>query len=379
MMHKQNKLYLFFCLDYKGHHMEYINYQYHHAINNGIKAIFLLNPNCEQHKKIYTWPKSDNVKIGYFSQKEIAEYELSSGIKKSFKACSLLKKYDKIFNPDIIISNNIITFYPAVIFASLKAKLHGILYQIPQHIQAKGVKKLLHHYVKPLMLRMGKCVGRIWLLNDKRTPLTYNSKLKTNKFCYLPDPISEQNALSCISPNSGHERVRFEHIGGMSDRKGTFTILDAIMLLSPEEQSKFVFSFSGRLSPRDEERFNEYRAKLVDKSTIEYNPGLIEQDRFNELIAQSDYILIPYKNVENSSGILGHAALHHKPVIGPAEGLLGQLIQDYKLGISINGLTPQSLKDSIMNILQFDTQICEFNKYVADNSVQNFNETIFQI
>ncbi len=41
---------------------------------------------------------------------------------------------------------------------------------------------------------------------------------------------------------------------------------------------------------------------------------------------QTDYFLIPYKNVESSSGILGHAIAAGKPVIATDKGLIGDFV-----------------------------------------------------
>ena len=41
--------------------------------------------------------------------------------------------------------------------------------------------------------------------------------------------------------------------------------------------------------------------------------------------------------MESSSGILGHAIAANKPIIGPAHGLLGALIEQYNLGITYKG------------------------------------------
>ncbi|MBE6305416.1 MAG: glycosyltransferase family 4 protein [Bacteroidales bacterium] len=369
--------FLFPCLAYSGHYLEYVNYQYHHAVNNKIETIFLLHPKSSEFLSLYEWPEDENVKIKYFTEDEVAVYDTQNGLRQSFTACKLLKKYDKIFNPDIIVSNQLISFYPAAIITPLKGKLRGIIYRIPRHSNRKQPIKTIRDWAVSFMLRAAYSVDCIWLLNDKLTPKIYNRRLLTKKFRYLPDPINPQNAInnSIKKPN---DKIRFEHIGGLGERKGTFTILEAIKLMSPEEQQRFTFSISGWLNAQDELRFQTYVNEITDKTVIDYHPGIIELERFNELIELSDFILIPYENVESSSGILGHAALHHKPVIGPAKGLLGQLIQNYNLGVTIPQISPQTLKAAILNIHNFGTSVSQFDKYIVDNTIDKFASELFK-
>ena len=79
-------------------------------------------------------------------------------------------------------------------------------------------------------------------------------------------------------------------------------------------------------------------------------------DKFcsNEFLADlcktSDVILLPYASTCQSSGVLGHAAYYGKPVIGPAEGLVGKIIRKRGLGIAIEHITPQTLADVMVRI-----------------------------
>jgi hypothetical protein len=85
--------------------------------------------------------------------------------------------------------------------------------------------------------------------------------------------------------------------------------------------------------------------------------------------------LIPYKNSEQSSGVLGYAAQFNIPVVGPSSGLLGKLIKKNKLGYTINDITSASLAYFISNSKNNENII--INNYLDNRTVSTFIETIF--
>lgn len=91
----------------------------------------------------------------------------------------------------------------------------------------------------------------------------------------------------------------------------------------------------------------------------------------------TDYVLVPYKNVEQSSGIIGYAAQYNKPVIGPSEGLLGELIREYRLGYTITQLSVSNLSEKMKELLNDDYHAIDGTSYLNVSSCYNFAKTIF--
>ena len=83
-----------------------------------------------------------------------------------------------------------------------------------------------------------------------------------------------------------------------------------------------------------------------------------------------DCILIPYKNPNQSSGVIGYASLFQKPVIGPSQGLLGRLIKEYKLGDTIDNISPSCLKSAVL--LTICNNRNELSRYASLHNTNTF-------
>jgi hypothetical protein len=83
------------------------------------------------------------------------------------------------------------------------------------------------------------------------------------------------------------------------------------------------------------------------KVSIIYENAHVANDRLKSIFEQTDFILMPYKNSESSSGILGHAVVNKKLVIGPVAGLLGFLIKENKLGFLLDPVNAVSIAAAI--------------------------------
>ena len=87
-------------------------------------------------------------------------------------------------------------------------------------------------------------------------------------------------------------------------------------------------------------------------------------------------MLIPYKFVNQSSGIIGYSAQFQLPVIGPKEGLIGKLIKRYKLGYTIPNINHLSIAEFLNNNPLSNNRKDISNKYLTDNNVESFLSSI---
>ena len=82
---------------------------------------------------------------------------------------------------------------------------------------------------------------------------------------------------------------------------------------------------------------------------------------------------MPYKITKLSSGVLGYAAVFKKPVIGPSDGLIGNLIKRNGLGMCLPYVSKDYIKKEFGKRLQaFET------KYVEKNDVSEFIRIILK-
>ena len=94
---------------------------------------------------------------------------------------------------------------------------------------------------------------------------------------------------------------------------------------------------------------------------------------------QCEAVLIPYKNTEFSSGILGHAAASNKIVIATKGGLIEKLVNQFNLGVLLNQPNAESIGKAIKYVLDNDFQESFAEKFVNEHNPNSFSEAIFKL
>lgn len=339
-----------------GHHIEYIHHLYMYAgeQRKDDQFVFALSDEFSETMKNLHFPNYDNVKVLTIHPDK--PLRLQGRWMKQWTTCykgyRLLKHYIEMVKPDRVVLNTLFNYMPFLALEPKHKKLvSGILYIIPRRKSAQTTSRW-KRWSDDLRMRLyakGRIFNDVFLLNDPESPDIYNRKYKTHVFKYLPDPttFSAQPETCCKTvPESG--KITFLHFGGMGERKGTFDILDAIEQLTDDELKQSKFIFAGRIvsNPETYKHFIDRIDKLKRKSlhtNIVFQEGFLPFDQLDTLLEQADYILVPYKNTEQSSGVISHAARFSKPVIGPKEGLLGYLIDTYCMGHSLERINGETL------------------------------------
>ena len=95
------------------------------------------------------------------------------------------------------------------------------------------------------------------------------------------------------------------------------------------------------------------------------------------LFDNCNIVLMPYKNPEASSGILGHAMASDKKVITTGQGLLKEMVLINNLGYLLSEVTSKSIASKMCEVLN-DTSIYSENtkKLVANHHPKVFSQLI---
>lgn len=287
------------------------------------------------------------------------------------KRVAIQENVDRIL---LISLADVIPFLPLML--PNRIKLSGIIYKIYLRAPKTGIRGVIDRFRYTVMAHNGS-VDKVFILNDPRSAGALNKIYKTNRFTALADPVPAPDMEKVKNLRSELDvpasSVIFLHFGAMDTRKGTLEILKAINLLPSEKLYGKCFIFAGRVSNDIKEQFYT----LVDDAK-EKGAQIIVKDEFCSyellfsLCYTSDCILIPYLLTDLSSGALGYAALFGKPVIGPKTGLIGELIEDNKLGIPIDTITPESIVNKINTFKVYNTR----SSYAKDNSISAFCKTV---
>lgn len=367
-----------------GHHLEYIYHIYIYAGTRSChrKFTFVLSYEFKLYDQFKYLPYYDNVEISFIPSKIIKKLHSRSKLLSSLKQTCLLFKYIRKIDPDKVVINSFVEFMPFLAFViNRKSFISGVLYIIPRHKSWKvSVIKKIIDFARMFIYAKSPIFENVFLLNDVDSPDYYNKLYHSTKFSYLVDPFVPilDIPLKIKHLTFPKEKIKFLHFGGMGERKGTFTILSAIRLLNDKYRSKALFIFAGVISdPEMHKLFIDEIEKLSNEVNIYFREGFIPFPELGFICEQSDYILVPYKNVAQSSGVIGYAAQFGKPVIGPNDGLLGKLINSYEMGITLSKVDAATLASTFENIISGNLKI-EINskRYLEVATPENFAEII---
>ena len=364
-----------------GHHLEYLHHIHEFACQekNGNQYIFAVPKDFEQSKDKFVWSQSDNVNIVFINKKDENLCSKANYFLKSWNYAKILKKYATQYNVNEIFLITLIYPFPFLpLFFKSDIKVSGIIYRIYLYEWKtssflKKIKDALETYV----MAKAKCTESIFILNDNSAACYFNKLFKVNKFKFLTDPINPastkpQNIRTKLQISESNEF--YLHFGAMYERKGTLTILEAIEKLPDKELKNKCFIFAGKIGDDIKERFYKKKKTLDKKVKILVYDEFCPYDFLNNLCFSCNYIIIPYKNISCSSGVVGYAAQLRKTLIAPKDGILGKLVRRYNLGITSNILDPNELAKVIQSK---KTYVSNSDRYIQASSVMHFCNKIF--
>lgn len=365
-----------------GHHMEYLHHYYLGAIQHQDEEyVFYVPKDFEKKKNLYTWKNSQNITFKYLDDVELTGIEASNLIISAWKRSLLLSRKAKETKCDRIILTTLTIFLPFIcLFIPSHIKVSGIIYSIYLYNKDKwsSLRYCLEELRYWIVVNSG-CTEKILILNDAQSCELLNKQFRTHKFTFLPDPVPviDKYKLKNIRNefNIPIDNEVFLHFGGLAKRKGTIEILQAIDKASSDELSNKTFIFAGRIYADIRGDFYNIANRIKGKVQLIIIDKFCPYDQLFNLCYSSDVFLMPYHLTNLSSGVLGYASLFQKTVIGPSNGLLGNIIRKYKLGITIDEIAPDNILGAV---LQKDKPTVSTD-YASNNRLENFIHTIFNV
>ena len=382
-MKKNNQKILIFDTSVRGHRLEYIHHLYIKAISYPQTSfVFALPKDFLNVKNKLNWPETSNIKFHLFEE----ESQFSTPfIVSAFKISCFLKNIIKQYTIDTVFIISMMHLMPVLSFVlPKKVKITGIIYTIYLYTwkETPRFKRRKEAFKYQLLAKMSR-FKKIFILNDATSTRYFNRLFKTNKFLFLPDPFVsiKQDQLCNLRQelNIPTTKKVFLHFGGLTHRKGTLEILKAIELLSEKELEDKCFIFAGKVYEDIKQEFYQLANKQSKRVQLLFFDEFCNFSFLGSLSLSSDYILTPYKDTAQSSGILGFAAQFNKPVIAPQENLIGKLVEKYKLGITLKKVDALSLASTIKSLHIIREEPREPSSYLKINSVENFTNNIFNV
>lgn len=359
---------LVFDIAITGHHSEYIGHLIDYLLEReekkDINYYFVVHPEfslrfpeiVEKAQKIefLTWiqiePKEEKTVDGGLMKKSIASYRI-------------MHRYAMKLQVDHVYSLDFHTIkYGSILFRTpytLSAIQFVQFYRLDKATFQDKWVYYKRYYLTKLNV-WNKKVVQVFVLNDEETANFLNREFKTNIFKVIPDPIPNHQPLAGFDiyrhyDIDGRKKI-FLHIGSLGERKGSYEVIDAAQHFTDSAQEKIVILLVGKASTEVEKqtilrKMESNRA--LSKVQLIWDDRFVSTGEMKSLFNQCHCVLIPYKNAEYSSGILGHAAAAQRMVIATGAGLLKNIVLKYGLGLLVDRPTSEEIADKIEEALNY--------------------------
>lgn len=351
-----------------GHHIEYIHHLHEAAtkIDDGTQYVFAVPETFPQRGKLLEWSNSPNVSFYYLSSEKC---KVGNGLKSNIKRSLIARDVIKEIKPSDVVFITLMAYVPFIsFFIPRNVKVSGIIYKVYLYSwrDSKWLSRLKQVMCYSMMSKLSH-YRNLFVLNDASSTRILNRIWKTDNFKNLPDPLAIDVKLENLTrpsdlPQEGSKTI-FLHAGGMDYRKGTMTVFDIISRLNHEQRKKMCFVFAGLVTDSLREKFYAAYNQFKDDCEIIVYDEFCSYELLASLCKYSDYLILPYKNTDMSSGIIAYGAYCRTPVIVPNSGLLGKLVKRHKMGLSING-------DFVNTFLLQVDELCSEPKPFTSNYVE---------
>jgi glycosyltransferase involved in cell wall biosynthesis len=297
--------------------------------------------------------------------------------------------YARRLEVDHVILLNYNPFQLAFVFFEPLYAVSGILFLQFYRMSTDNWKSKLKYYKKYYLSKFyshNASLRSVCVLNDQESVNFLNNEFVTSIFRMLKDPIPELSPLKDfdIYKHYGIEKKRmiFLHIGALGDRKGTFDVIESINHLDDKIKQKVAILLVGM--PESEivkkDLLNSISShNKQNGELLYYDFNFISNQKMKSVFDQSYSVLIPYKNSEASSGILGHSIAAKKPVIATGSGLIKEIIEMNNLGLLIKDNVVISLARNMEKLVESESTYVRFSgseKFVKSHRPTTFVESI---
>ena len=197
----------------------------------------------------------------------------------------------------------------------------------------------------------------------------------------LVDPSPADRSLAALPPR---DRLLFTLFGYLDERKGVLTLLDALGRLPPSIVRRVAVMLAGRIDGAVQAQIAARRERLrrsCPELWLHVEDRRLTAGELSALVRRSDVVLAPYQRFVGSSGVMLWAAQAGRPLLTQDVGLVGRLVRDHGLGLSIDMSNPMTLAASIEQMVErgadrfFDPEAAR--RFVEQRTPEAFASCIF--
>ena len=381
---------LIFEPDASGHHPGYL---YHLIINflqndYSYKLTVLVSPDFFiKHPQILQKTISPRVQWIKLSKAEFAIWEKPKSIfKRSILEWDLFCKYAKTYKSTF----GFFMYIDHLQFAVLTqpappCPISGILFRPTLvNYRPNSLKEKLNYWRKNITLKCfvkNRNLDSLFNLDIFATDYI-KKNWNTEKVKFLPDPVQvypTTKSKSEVKAGLGIDKSKkvFLIFGFLDSRKGITEVMEAIGNIERDKSKKGCLLIVGPWEEKELKLFNSQLSKIKQSTDFQIViiDSFIKDEDIQQYFKVADYALTLYNKHIGMSAIMVRAAAAQKPLVSSSFGLLGKIVIENELGITINN----DLKEKLEMLL--DNEISVGNKekmkaFAELNQAENYAKVI---
>ena len=248
---------------------------------------------------------------------------------------------------------------------------------------ALGLRNWVKKYMISRVVHSGQIKHLFTLVPEQYKALVQLKGLSTPHL--ICDPIQEQTVSKKITDTLSNtypfpaEKTVYLNFGHLDGRKGIELFFEACHLLSEVELASICLVLAGPIQASYQAKIEAYMAKLPALEVIQLY-AYIKYPLLQFVFEKADVVLVTYQNHIGMSSVLVRAAHAKKMIIGTNEVMIGQLIRDMRIGITVHTTNTHSMLSAIQQTINKAHEINfeGLRQLKEENSVEAFGRTIQQ-
>lgn len=375
-----------------GHHPEYLSHPIHYYSKpRDSKGIIVCNRSLGAQLKGFAVECGSSVEFEFIDPQHQTKLSGARHLWHQGKAdAACFAHYLQRCQPDLAVAlsaNPIQPFLNGGTCRRGETRIRGILfnpYPLAERSKAKESWKLrikrLRKAFQVRWLARNPAIDKMFILNDAKVASNLN-RITGNRGLFepIPDPLPlylEKYTVELVSGEQGDSgQLKLLFIGSINRRKGLMETLDAIRHLPSDVKQKIQLRIVGRFSDSSlrDEAVVQIQQLIEAGYLIELSEGWVTDEQFVAEMKACDVILAPYVGFHGSSGVIGHAAYFRKPLLATCEGLVGEIVQERRIGKVVQTRNPDLYAQEILKLMDEPWQFASQQaKYAAAMSSREF-------
>lgn len=362
-----------------GHKFGFVNNLLHYAGKNrpNDEFVFLVNRSADFHLKS-TYP---HIKVILPAEEEQKNLQSHPGLlQKSEAEWTIIDREARLYGCQRVILMELDLYQVAIGRSRVPYKISGIWFRPYARMEPEGTgflpkirfwrSRLQKQMLIKLALR-NSSLDKIFILNDEQMPGWLGKK----RFFTLPDPWFDYPMAQDFNLRK-HYDIPDDHLvllqfGYADERKNNENIIAALNTIS---HSSITLLIIGKFRPGYENGLKQLKTGPFRMITRD---EFISDEEMESTFHQSDVILRMNVNFFGSSGVVGIAARHDKPVIVSDNGVMAELVKKYRLGDVVDPYDPEAIRNTILRYLQ-SPPVIDGTAYRDTHDVRAFAETLLR-